>query len=319
MHPKLRSLAIKSRFVLLILALLSPLFFRIPRPRSLLGDGILNLGHSPLFALVAYVLLAAQKTSRSKNRGLLLSFVGATGLAGIAELCQSLVGRNAELKDFVHGLQGIAVLLGGVYAYRQRRPLLVGAYLAFALVSLTLILQPVARLAIAAPKFTQAFPRLGSFEASWELTHWQPTHCARLARSQAVSTQGGWSLEVVCPPCSYPGASLSDFPRDWSPYRTLRFDAYVSAQDTLKLYVRIDSQAIGEADAYRFVRSYRLHPGWNQAVVPTDELAGAKGTPPRHVRSCLFFLNRPEQSKTFFLDNVVLTDPRPQADNRTAS
>jgi hypothetical protein len=318
LHSKLRSFIVRSRFALLILALLSLLFFRIPRPGSLLRDEILNLGHFPLFGLVAYLLLAAQTGRRSRSKDLLLSFVGTVALAAVAELGQGLVGRNVELKDFLHGVLGVAVLLGGVYAYRQRRPLLVGVHAAFAVASLTLVLVPVARLVLAAPKFARAFPHLASFEASWELAHWQPMSCAKLARSQTVSTQGGWSLEVACPPCSYPGAGLSDFPKDWSAYRALQFDTYVSDADTLRLYVRIDSQARGEARPHRFTRSFCLHPGWNQVIVPLDELARARGAPPRNVRLCLFFLRRPQQARTFSLDNIVLSDLTSQPNDKTA-
>lgn len=292
-------------------ALLSMLFLRIHQPATSLGRQMLDLGHLPLFAVVGCLLLVATGWTRTRSAKALAGAL-AVGicLAGIGELGQTYVHRNANLRDFVHNLLGLALVFGGALALRRRRPVLAAIYVVLALAGVGLAVRPAARLVLGAPRLAGTFPRLGSFEERWELAFWHPTDRSQVGRSREVCSEGGWSLRVVCPPGPYPGVRVSDFPEDWAAYGSLRFDAYVPGTQPVKLYVRVDDQARSRPRS-SLTRTFVLAPGWNREAVGVDDLAQAVGRPPRHVRRCLFFLASPRQETTLYLDNVRLSRGEP--------
>jgi hypothetical protein len=290
-----------------LLAALSLLFLPIWPWKGLLSDETLNLGHLPLFGLVAYLLLLLMRRKHGPGKGAFIgSLLGGLFLAAASEFAQTYTRRNADLRDFFHDVLGLVLVLGGVYVYRRRRLALTALYAVFALTSLGLALSPVTRLVLAAPKLVQAFPSLGSFEASWELAYWRAVGRSRVVRSQQVSSEGKWSLRVLCRPSPYPGTQITGFPKDWSSYRALRFDVYVPGSDTLKLYLRIDDRAVSGSRRHSLTRSYMLRPGWNKETLPMDDLAQAFGRAPGNVGRGIFFLADPKRSATFHLDNVAL-------------
>ena len=296
----------------MLLALLSLLFLHIRAPESLLGKEMLDFSHLPLFGLISYLLLLvverkAKGPSRRSNKAFIRALLGTIILAGASELAQIYAQRKGDLNDFLYDMLGLLLVLGGMYVVQRRQPVLVGLYAVFALVSLSCTLYPIAQLGLAAPKYARAFPCLGSFEASWELIYWQPNYSSQIARCQEVSSEGVWSLKVVCSPCLYPGTQVSGFPKDWSAYKALRFKIYNPAADTLNLCLRIDSRAKTEPRAHRFSRSYAVYPGWNKKAVHIDDLAHAIGRAPHSIRLCIFFLYEPKQTTTFYLDNVMLS------------
>ena len=69
---------------------------------------------------------------------------------------------------------------------------------------------------------------MASFRSGHELTRWIFQEC-RTARSPLHATDGAMSLRLDLGPGTYPGEILLDWPvRDWSGYRTLRFDVFLA-------------------------------------------------------------------------------------------
>lgn len=106
--------------------------------------------------------------------------------------------------------------------------------------------------------------------------------------------------------------SLKYFPADWSQYRALQFQIYNPQPEPFSFYFRIHDQLHwGNNSRYsdRFNTSLVARPGWTQMEIPLSEVVEApKGRKMdlTKIAGVILFVDRLEQSRTFYLDEVKL-------------
>lgn len=286
---------------LFVLPFLAPLPPEWKRHRWL--DYVFDLAHVPLLAAAAWAL-----GRRGPLRGRWLAAAGAAMAVGVLiEALQAGVGRQMSARDLLLDAMGV----GAVYGWERWRAGGRRAWLALA-VALVLIvpgrLEIAGGLLVAERRAAARFPLLADFESRVEARMWRPTFGGRL--QVRPREDGGRALALTGrPPQQYPGATVANFPRDWSGYRRLEWDARAVGTDSLRFVLRLDDFQGRRDDAWlgaRFAagRQWR-HYAW--------EPAGRFGhRPNRPVRlddldGLTFYLARPESVWTLEIDNLRLT------------
>jgi hypothetical protein len=247
---------------------------------------------------------------RGPLRGRLLAAAGAAWLlTASCELVQRYVGRHPRWGDAGVDLAGVVTAVGWVLA-RER-----GRRAAFALVVAGFAVLPV--LLRELPGYVRGsrlarerFPLLANFEDHREF--------ALLGDNDEgggvywVEPAADGSSQVLCLRAErgevYPGVVIRGLPRDWSAWRTLVFDARVSAGERAELTVRLDDFR-GRSDSVWIGESFDLGPQWTRCVMDLHAATPREGV--RTFRlddldSVLFFLGRPRDGVTVQLDNITL-------------
>jgi hypothetical protein len=150
-------------------------------------------------------------------------------------------------------------------------------------------------------------PRLGSFERAAELRRWSESSCG-LAVVNEHATHGKRALRVDLLPGQFPGISLEP-PPDWSAYKLLQFNVYLSGSSPLGVVVKIfDRKHDGEFDD-RFNYSVRLQPGSNSIRLSLQEVATAprlRRLDLKQIEGFSLFTVDLRDERTFYLDDVRL-------------
>jgi len=105
---------------------------------------------------------------------------------------------------------------------------------------------------------------------------------------------------------NYPGFSLTDFDRNWSGYRTLVFDAFVTGENAIRLGLQIDDRENPDY-AERFNMAIPLTPGSNHIAIPLTGLITSGSKKPldlENIRDVMFFLVNPPERNTIYFDRV---------------
>ena len=274
------------------------------------GNALLDLGHAPAFGLLAIMAMGA---SRSRWRGsawalAAIVWSGLVAVGGMAEAIQASTGRHPSLHDAAANALGAAA--GLVWATRP--PVASRGAVVARIVAIAGLVVPPSwpALVVIADAALQPgeMPVLASFESRRELTRWIFQDC-REARSTGHATDGALSLRLDLGPGVYPGATL-DWPvRDWSGYRTLRFDAYLAPGAPLDLAVKIEEHNRVGGAGDRFERLVRLEPGPNRITIALADIARAPGGRPldlRRIGKFQLFVDGLDRVATIYLDDVRL-------------
>jgi len=243
------------------------------------GQAVWNLGHIPCFALWTWLLLslrpglAARPFWRQSIEVLGLAF-----LAGvIIELLQLATGRSMKANDVALDLLGSLLVLAFFSPTRRTAPRrLLRSVQTIAVALLVLALVPLALDIADEIRAHRQFPLLSGFETRYEIDRWKGDTLYYLDRS--VAPDGGCSLEVLLTTEEYSGVSLRHFPGDWRSYRILRFSVRNGRDGPLRLCCRIhDEEHFRRGGTYedRFTTGFILDPGWNEIVIPLDDVARA--------------------------------------------
>lgn len=289
-----------------VMALAFLALFLIPLPDNLQRLGWLDipgdLMHVPLLGGFAWF---AQR--RGPLAGRPLAAAAAAVGAGLAiELIQTTTGRQASLVDLSLDTAG-AGLVGCWLRWRR------GGTRAWLVVGLAM-LTPAVLHASALPGLLAAdrlaarrFPLLADFETGVELTNWLSSHEARL---RVVPRDGGGCALAIdgLPPQSYPGAILRGFPRDWTAWPRLEWDARVVGVDSLRFIVRLDDFAARDDGAWtarRYIaRTQWRHYSWTPGMAPDRR----SSRPQRRddMDAVIFYLSRFAVPATLEIDNLRL-------------
>jgi VanZ family protein len=148
----------------------------MPLDESALGRRLMDGAHLPAFAFLAAVVFYGRLyPRRSLVSPYLATLLVSSGAALLIESLQPITGRDARLKDLMHGWLGALVGTSGVFVWRERvGP---GGRLAHAVMTLG------ALALVGWPAWTewqlrtwreQHLPALGTFEDDAELKLWRP-------------------------------------------------------------------------------------------------------------------------------------------------
>lgn len=265
--------------------------------------------HFPLFAagFFAWSLLVQPRRNWPALRLLL---VGVALVAIAFELLQALTGRDPDALDALFSsLGGWAAVLWWYSTHTYHRLLALGARAMALLMGLAVGVP--SSLIVADRIYARAsFPLLASFEGRSEVGRWWEDECD-ISRVEQQATHGRYALRVALAksPRSYPGLFMSDLPRDWTGYRQLCFDLYLTGGSERALWIRADDQPGYPPYGDRAQTLISLSPGPNSICLDLASfLATPSGRPldrAQIMRWGMFF-EAPLGGESFFLDHVRL-------------
>lgn len=295
---------------------------RPPRSTMLLHE-IYNLGHIPLFGLIALLALSA---SRALFPGLssrpfshyLIAFVSVAWISLVSEVMQvGVAGRQAEVQDAVHNLIGAICFLAIWSAFDTRlwtsdtrapRGLLVGAALFALFVSFWSLFE----LAWLYGMRAAAFPVLVDFDGRWQ----KPFLLSPRAVVSQVPAPAAWQqkagetvAEIRFPQERWPGVTIREPYPDWTGYSAFRMQVYSERKDPVPLTLRIED--INSTHEYKdgFNRTIAIQHGHNEVSVPladTLQSSGGRVMDLSQISQLTLFTSRPEDPFRLYMSDVWL-------------
>ncbi len=133
-------------------------------------------------------------------------------------------------------------------------------------------------------------------------------------RSQEHVTSGRYSLKMeMYPRVIWPGFSKI-IKNSWAGYNYLSLNIFNPAPDPIQISYRIDDRRETPPYADRANGRFLLKPGTNTIILNLKELKTSDGK--RHldlseICSFLLFLHQPQKKITLYMDDLILTKPRP--------
>jgi len=298
-----------------------------PGPRqSLFWSALFNVGHAPLYGLVALVILRlvlwdGDRRGITRIKFYLLALV-LTVVAGVlAELLQKLNHGDLEVEDVVRDAAGAAAFLLAFGAFDRRlidrratergvidRRLIErrvaiarGIMLAIAASLLAVSSMPLAAISADLVRRDRAFPTICAFEASWESAF----VFAQKADMQRIPPPDGWLprpadrvARIAFRRGAYPGLVVRKPHPNWTGFKELVFDVYSELPRPVDLVLSIHD--IGHDHDYwdRFNRELTIEPGPHRVSIPLREIQmGPRGRQLDLSRICGFvlFANHPRE------------------------
>ncbi len=307
------------RWAVLGLVVLSVGILLLPLPGiTSIDSELLNLLHAPCFAVWAAICCAAWRNRLPRQPiaagvavWLVLSIVGF-----LSEWLQGFVTRTPSWHDEAANIAGAAAGVLWMQSRVVERPAARHGLLAAAI---ALIVAASVKPTLAIYEYSEqsrAMPILASFERPRELQHWSVNE-SRVARTQDHVSDGAWSMRLDMFPSRWPGASLRPS-RDWSDYRELVFDAWLAdaqgdvapTDQTLDLIVKVADVAHNGQTNDRFHKTVRLTAGRKQTFrIRLSEIRAAPALRKMdlsRIRQLQFFIIRPKQRRTIWLDSIHL-------------
>jgi hypothetical protein len=298
------------------------LFADIPSSTQVMRE-LLNLGHLPLFFVVAAAVHRFLKVSPKQLSHSILSYliVAAIGivLALGTEMLQLMVGRDAELEDVLRDVSGVLIYLAFNYAvsrWKLRRtgrafypssmiPLFV-AVLLTVLSSMSLLTWVTASL-----HRNSQFPVLCAFESPLDLKFVSPLD----ANLTIVDPPPGAAFgEGKCGylelrPALYPGITIWETCPDWSSYDSLEFRVFNPGKDSVMLSIRIDDR-FQNGDYYdRFQEGRLLRPGTSRVTISLQDVRLSprqREMDMRNIDSVWLYFTNLRDTIVLFVDDIEL-------------
>jgi len=156
------------------------------------------------------------------------------------------------------------------------------------------------------------FPVLSDFETPFEIDRWSGS--AKLSIDDEIHFHGKSSLKVVLKTSNYSGVSLKYFPGNWLNYKHLHLNIFNPLDEPLKIKCRIHDRRHTEGNqAYndRFNKSLVLLKGWNQIVIPLEQVENAPKTRKldlRRVQQLSVYVYRLPHPRVIYIDKISLTN-----------
>jgi hypothetical protein len=291
-------------------------------PATFLSKKILNNSHLLLFAVLGCIILRlvnfnSGAVSEWPRRNYLKSILLGSGFALLSEWLQQFVGREFEVRDILLNLAGILLIHGGCYLWAIRRD--------FSKVSLTfktlfftgsvalmgLLLWDLAVTLQHYFYLERQLPAITSFEEEWEFFRWELNDSTRAKIVPDPASPGRRCLKVDCRRGAYPGVALEYPPQNWQPYQALSFSVWHPESEPLALNVRIDDQPDGMPNRNMVYFEFEIKSGRNNIRIPFQEIrarAVKSAFDFSNVRRVIFFLERPDRRRVFYLDDLRLVE-----------
>jgi hypothetical protein len=272
---------------------------------------IWDLGHIILFSLLTFLLLRDFPWLRRRTYWVQVLFIlGMTAVVGIAtEVLQIKLNRSPDIDDLGRNFIGSTISL---FYFSDRRKEISRIILSVLqiLVAAAFIREtyPLARSLLDETIARSQFPVLADFETPFESDRWQERWRTRI--DDQIFRHGGHSLKILLTPAKYSGVSFKYFPHDWEGYNYFNISLYNPDKDTLRIVCRIHDKAHNNAYSDRFNRSFDLAPGWNDLVIPIEQIRRAprERTMDIHqIELVGIFTVDLRHSRTIYIDHVYLT------------
>jgi hypothetical protein len=263
-----------------------PLAYELPTDTAIWNE-IQNTGHTPLFGIVALLMLAISvRLLRGRIHQRLTHYAIAlivTCLMGaITEYAQIDGPRDADLADILRDLAG-AVSFLGLYMYfdvhltkswpratgRLRKTVLM---LSIIVVAASLV--PLTLTSTAYLQRNSAFPTICDFDSYW-VKRFLTTESARLkivSPPTAMQTASVGVGQLNLRAGDYPGFGIFEPYPDWREYQELVLDIYSPLDSTISIRIRVEDSYHDGNLTDRFNRTLTLTPGESRIVIPLKEI-----------------------------------------------
>lgn len=293
-----------------------------PRP-TLFWAELYNLGHIPLFGLIALLALEVSRgllanPASGQVTHYLAAFVMAALISLVSEILQlGVEGREAEVQDAVHDLIGAICFLAIRSGFdaelwsekaMPQRGFLIGA----AGLALFVAAWPLVALGWHYGMRAAAFPVVVDFDSRWQ----QPfisSPRADLGRKEAPTAwrhRTGDMVSVIrFRHARWPGVTIREPYPDWSGKSLLRLQIYSPSEESVKLTLRIDDVEHNQEHKDRFNRTFSIEPGLNDLAVTLDDVRRApadREMDMRRVAQLILFTNRPSEPFELLISDVWL-------------
>jgi hypothetical protein len=247
---------------------------------------LLNLGHLPLFFVVAVAVHRFLKDVSREEPSLILSYVIIAaigiGLALGTEMLQLLIGRDAELEDVLRDVSGVLIYLATSSAgnWRRTRNSVRRPYLSILILLTTavvlLILNAMSLLTwVAASRHRDSqFPILCSFESPLDLKFVSPQDATlKIVDAPQEATFGDRKCGCLeLKPALYPGITIWETCPDWNGYDSLEFRVFNPGNDSVVMSIRIDDRFQNGDCSDRFQGMRLLLPGNSRISISLQEV-----------------------------------------------
>lgn len=300
-------------FVLLVITICLLLFYDFGKSTTLLSESITNLGHVPLFAVVAGMslwMLDRKKWIHAGLRTYVLAFAVSAALSLATEFVQDFMpNRSFQKMDIMSDIIGGGTFLMVAYQYRRELRGRTRALLnCITIASLLLVSLPALRATAEELRAAYDFPLIASFETGMEMVRWKTTN-SHIERVTIHSTHGKHSLKVALSPGLYPGINMDYPPVNWHGYGSLSLDAFLEEGRPLELIVRINDLAHNGEYNDRYNGSLTLRPGQNRIVISLAEVERApvrRSMDMGRISSLCIFSYELKERRVIYIDNLRL-------------
>lgn len=231
--------------------------------------GVLNnVGHAPIFALFAVVvlLLLRRRPGMQGPAGYGLALLIAVAAGAAVEVVQPQVGRSADIRDLVMDALGAA---GGLSLAAVRlAPAHRIVTLLIALAAFTAAFWPLGQSLTAYRERSRQFPTLLDFDKApdWYFLQLQGLALEDEASTCAADSSGRNGVSFRIAGGLFPGITHSEPESDWSRYRRLKLDLSNPGSSPLPLTLRVQDMTHDKRMEDRFNREIML-PSATRAIV----------------------------------------------------
>jgi VanZ family protein len=313
-----------DRRIALILALLAAIVFLHLPGTNAFWHVLQKLGHSLIFAIVAWLTLSVLRTSSRRPEGentalYAAALAIAVGLGAGTEIAQVFVHRDPSLIDVLRDGAGAAAALAARRAIESPaqsptgRANLRAVWTSGAIILVAAIAAPMAVCLAAYAHRWLEFPTLARFDSPLDL-YFVSRGGARITRVPeprqwaAASYETALEIQLVGEP--YAGITLEEPYPDWHGRSTLAFDLTNPGRAPLQLVVRVDDRRRVPSYHDRFNREFTVPAGARMVfAIPLRDIQAAPAGPPmdmRHIARVLLFRDRDSESDALLLTRVWL-------------
>jgi hypothetical protein len=290
--------------------------------QTVLRKAVKNFGHTPLFGLLAVLILWMLQLSLGKrlSRAAIYAWawLGAAGIGVITEFMQIGTARDADLVDILRNAAGAAAFLAFYFildpaapeAEKKRRTRLSIPVAAAAVIILAASAGELLRVAMAYRERDAGCPRLFTFGSSFPEVFLRE----RDARLEVVDPPAGWPAgtskvaRVTFLPSRYPDVAFKEPCPDWRGYETFRLNVYSGADSTFDLHFSIwDRWRAAYGD--RFDSSLPVEPGFNELSIPAAWIEqGPRGRlmDMSSIKVIHIFLVEPKEPAVVYIGDMAL-------------
>ena len=288
----------------------------------LFWDSARNVGHAPLFGLLAVILLWLVQLSFGQRLSRLLQYsiawLGAVGMGAFSEYLQIATQRDADIIDWLRDIAGATAFLALHFTIdsrlsdRERKqrnqaktPIRIAALAILAVVGIPMVMG-----AAAYWHRHTSFPKMHTFDNYLERKFLDPSD----ATLEYVEPPDEWFghtsqvAKVTFLPARYPRMEFKEPYPDWRGYQALTLDVFSPGDSSLTLYITIyDCKKSNYQDRYN--GELQIQPGQNDLTIPlTDIEHGPKQRllDLSSIQMINIFMIDPRQPLVLYFDDLLL-------------
>lgn len=269
---------------------------------------LINSGHAFVFFSANLFLLKLLFGSSANSKQIALVSMISLTVGILIEIVQPYFGRNRSAIDLYYDVVGIC--FSSIFYLRKNsspKKTLYSTLIFFVC------------LASAIPAFRlwlwwqiNQSPTLLNFERNWESYSYsidREVSLERIATQNELGTInhiGKLRFDIAN---GYPGFSVNYPKTDWNEYKTLSWEISSKHDHVINVNLRVHDRNHNQEYSDRFNYRFDVKPGLNQFEVP---LSAIKAEPESRlmdmekIQSVKFFLSKPQEITTLYLDNIKL-------------